>query len=128
VAGLLPGTEVTFRPSTGSASHTGEYFVGTTSDIDLSSGGFRSSMQNEESGKMVLDVNFASGAVDGRSGDGRLTNDGDLGGRDLSGAVTYRGVTGQLGSLVGGDQAFGAFHGNDADLIYAGGFIADRAN
>ncbi|WP_438956422.1 hypothetical protein [Cognatiyoonia sp.] len=43
----------------------------------------------------------------------------------MKGDVTYRGVDGDLNGLVGSDKAVGAFHGNNADLIDAGGFLVN---
>jgi hypothetical protein len=125
VAGLLPGTEVTFRPSEGSATYTGEYFIGTIRDIDASAG-FITGIPGEERGSLSINVDFASGAVAGQGSNGLLSLSGGLSGRNLSGTVIYREVEGPLDGLIGGDQAFGVFHGNNADLIYAGGFIAER--
>lgn len=125
VSALIPGTDVTFRPSTGTGTYTGAYSVGVISDIAIV-GDFVEGSQLEGIGLLTLNVNFASGAVAGQSDDGLLTVDGGLSGRDLSGSVTFLDVPGTLDGLVGGDQAFGIFHGNDPGLVYAGGFIADR--
>lgn len=125
VVGILPGTEVTFRPSEGSATYTGNYSIGTIRDIDAS-GGQIIGFPGVEQGVLTISVDFASGAVEGQASNGQLFLTGGLVGRDLAGTVVYREVAGPLDGLVGGDQAFGVFHGNDADLIYAGGFVLDR--
>lgn len=125
VVGLLPGTDTTFRPSAGSATYTGEYMIGTVTEIELSSG-FIGGIPGETRGSLDLQVDFASGAVTGASGNGQLSLSGGLNGRELSGTAEFQGVEGPLSGNVGGDQAFGVFHGNNADLIYAGGFIAER--
>lgn len=125
VVGLLPGTDTTFRPSEGLATYTGEYMIGTVTDIALSEG-FISGIPGETRGRLDLQVDFGSGAVTGSSGNGQLSLSGGLNGRTLEGTVRFQGVPGPLSGNVGGDQAFGVFHGNSADLIYAGGFIAER--
>lgn len=123
LAGLVAGTDVTFRPTTGIGTYTGSYRVLALEDITLN-GTLLAGRKSVDDGSITLNADFANNTLQGRSGPLRVN--GRLEGRTLSGAVTYRGVNGDLRGLVGGDDAYGAFHGNNADLIYAGGFIAAR--
>ncbi|MBB5722563.1 hypothetical protein FHS72_002189 [Loktanella ponticola] len=123
VAGLVAGTDVSFRPSVGSASYDGVYALTYVDDISLDNGYIRGE-RDATSGAITLTADFARGTL--VSSNSPVTVNGKLDGRDLSGTVSYRGVNGQLDGLVGGDKTVGAFHGNNANLIYAGGFIAYR--
>ena len=76
-----------------------------------------------ESGVINLTADFDAGTLTGSTGG--LEVNGRMTGSDLGGGVSYRGVRGGLDGLVGSDQAIGAFHGNNADLIYSGGFLTD---
>jgi hypothetical protein len=127
VAGLLPGSTVTAAPSS-SANYTGTYNLVAISGIALTDDsiyGFR----REESGSLTLQANFANGSVVSAPGSALSVN-GTANGRDLSGTVSYNGISGALDGLIGGDRAIGAFHGegNDDTYMYAGGFIANRSN
>lgn len=123
ISGLIPGTEVNFRPNTGSGTFTGRYELSQFSGIDINGDeiyGFASNV----SGAISLNADFENDTLTGSAGN--LTVNGTMDGRTLGGTVAYRGLSGPLRGLVGGDKTVGAFHGNNANLIYAGGFIADR--
>lgn len=121
-SGIINGSTVAQPPSAGTARFDGTYQLYRTSiiDFDLSS---ITGYTTRQSGNIALNVNFGAGTISGS--DGSLSVDGRFRGTSMSGDVTYEGVDGDLTGLVGSDRAIGAFHGNDADLIYAGGFIDD---
>jgi len=123
VAGLVEGTDVSFRPSVGSGTFEGIYALVYVDDISLS-GNYIQGQRDATSGPITLTADFANRTL--TSTNSPVTVNGRMEGRDLSGTVQYRGVNGQLDGLVGGDKTVGAFHGNNADLIYAGGFLANR--
>lgn len=123
VAGLVEGTTVNFRPSVGTGSYAGVYALVYVDDIDLS-GGVITGQRDADVGVLTLTADFANDTL--TSTDSALKVNGVMNGRTLSGSVTYRGLRGALEGLVGGDKTVGAFHANNADLIYAGGFLADR--
>ena len=81
--------------------------------------GFRT----QQTGSINLSTNFGAGTLTGSSGN--LSIDSRFSGEDLRGDMTYRGVDGDLTGLVGSDKAVGAFLGNNADLIGAGGFLVN---
>lgn len=126
-SGILPGTQTDAWPTSGAATYSGTYEGVQISGINLDGAGFISGMSGPMSGTLTLSADFAQNTLTGTSDNGLLTVDGQVGGGGtLSGSVNYQGVGGDLTELAGGDTAVGAFHRNNADLIYAGGFIADR--
>jgi hypothetical protein len=125
VSGLLVGTNTRFWPGQGSATFSGAYEMAVVSAISLNDGTI-SGLQNRREGDLTLTADFAGHTLRGRSSDGLLQVRGEMDGRFMSGSVVYDGVVGDLQGRAGSDQAFGVFHGNNLDLIYAGGFIADR--
>jgi hypothetical protein len=122
-AGLVEGTSVNFRPSVGSGTYQGVFALTYIDDIALN-GNFIGGQRDADVGALTLTADFGANTL--TSTDSALTVNGVMDGRSLSGSVTYRGLTGDLRGLVGGDKTIGSFHANNADLIYAGGFGADR--
>lgn len=59
---------------------------------------------------------------------GVLQVDGMLNGQDMSGSVTYRGLTGPLTGLTGADRTIGAFYGISETAVYSGGFTGPVEN
>lgn len=93
-------------------------------DINLS-GDIITGRTGRQSGVINLTADLDAGTLTGSTKG--LEVNGRMSGSDLAGGVSYRGVGvgGGLDGLVGSDQAIGAFHGNDADLIYSGGFLTE---
>ncbi|SHG79505.1 hypothetical protein SAMN05444003_0958 [Cognatiyoonia sediminum] len=123
VAGFTNPSDIGLRPVTSVGRYTGRYELIEVYDIDLR-GGFISGSQDQVSGSIVLNADFSTGTLTGRAGE--LSVSGRALGSQLTGGVQYRGVSGDLRGVLGDDKAIGAFHGNDADLIYAGGFLTYR--
>ncbi len=119
-AGIVPTTTVSVPLSAGSATWSGSYKVARITGITLS-GSFLQGTSYVNSGALTLRANFDTGTLIGNST--YLTVNGTFSGSNLSGNVTYRGLNGALTGLVGATGAVGAFHGNDATDIYAGGFM-----
>ena len=123
VAGLLPQTDVTAPQDSGTVTYSGRYDLYTVTDFEVS--GEEAFFDSERTrGDMTLTADFDANTLTGASQFGGLTVNGTLDGADLTGTTTYRGVTGTLKGLIGGDAAYGAFAGADASLLYAGGFRA----
>lgn len=122
-AGLVAGTTVNFHPSEGTGTYEGVYELVQVSAISVS-GDRISGFTSPRNGTITLTADYLAGTLTGSADS--LEVDGVMDGRTLGGTVTYRDVRGQLSGLVGGDKTVGAFHGNDEDLIYAGGFLANR--
>lgn len=120
-AGLIPGTATQAWPSAGTATMSGQYELVKVSGIDLNNS-YISGFTSFERGNLTLTANFAGNTLNGTSNNGLLIVNGRTTGQTLGGGVTYNGVSGALQGVAGADQAFGVFHGNSEDLIYAGGF------
>lgn len=122
VSGITTSSSVAPAPAAGSTVFSGRYELFQVDGISLS-GSQITGFRTQQTGSINLTANFGTGTLTGSSGN--LSIDGRFSGEDLKGDVTYRGVDGDLTGLVGSDKAVGAFHGNDADLIYAGGFLVN---
>jgi len=123
VAGFTKASPIDLRPVTSVGSYTGGYELVEMYDIEVS-GGLVSGSRRQVTGTIVLNADFSSGDLTGRAGD--LSVSGRAIGSQLTGSVEYRGVAGDLRGNLGDDKAIGAFHGNNDDLIYAGGFLTYR--
>lgn len=126
-AGIIPGTTGGAQVASGSASYDATFNLYEVTGINLTETGigegFVTGRPNTVTGSITLTANFDSNRLTGTSTGGSLNVDGRIGGTDLSGDVTYRGVGGTLDGVIGADRTVGAFHGNNADVIFAGGFI-----
>ena len=108
-------------PTTDSATYSGTYEISTITSIYVS-GDSIFGLPGVDRGSIDLNVDFDAASISGSTGN--LSVDGEFSsGGNIDGNVTYRGVSGDLAGQIGGNKAIGAFHGNDADLIYAGGFL-----
>ncbi len=129
-AGVIPDS-TGGAPLTATATFAANYQLFQYTDISLSKTGigegFISGLASIQSGPITLTADLDEGTLTGSSGEGLLSVSGTFSGTDLSGDVTYRGVDGDLDGVIGEDRTVGAFHGNTADLIYAGGFIGTNS-
>lgn len=125
ISGLLPGTDTAAWPTTGTATYTGDYLLIEIVDIFTIPGQIEGTPYTL-GGPMSLSTNFANNSVVGSSSDGLLTINGSVNNGDLNGSVTFDRVTGALDGVAGSDQIIGVYHGTSDQLVYAGGFIADR--
>lgn len=119
-AGIVPTTSVSAPLTAGIATWNGTYEVARIYDISLSGGVLRG-LRTSGTAAISLVANFNNRTLVG--GNSLLTVDGAFSGSNLTGNVTYRGLDGSLTGLVGATGAVGAFHGDSATDIYAGGFI-----
>lgn len=124
-AGIISGsTEGDIVPS-GSATYDTEYTLYRVTEINLTETGFGEGFVTGRpavvNGNITLTADFDDRSLSGTSE--FLSVDGRIEGTTLSGSVTYRQVAGALDGVIGADRTVGAFHGNDKDLIYAGGFV-----
>lgn len=119
-AGIVPTTTVSVPLSGGSATWSGSYKLARITGIYLS-GNTLYGASAVNSAALSLTANFNTGTLIGSSS--YLTVNGTFAGSNLSGSVTYRGLPGALTGLVGATGAVGAFHGNGATDLYAGGFM-----
>lgn len=124
-AGILPQTRVGAAPSRGSATLDGAYTLTKVSNISVT-GGFITGSSSTVGGDITLRANFDNGTLRGTSDNGRLRVQGELEGTNgLDGKVIYDGVRGNLTGRANDREVIAAFNGNDENLIYAGGIIAD---
>lgn len=122
-SGLLPGTTTQPWASTGTATFKGTYNLLEVSGIGISNDRI-SGVRSASGGSITLTADFAKNTLTGTSSGGLLVVNGAMTGNAMGGTVTYKGVAGDLTGVAGTDQAFGAFQGNNENLIYAGGFSA----
>lgn len=124
-SGVLPQTRAGVAPKSGIARFEGFYSTAVVTGIDVS-GGFISARQGTSVGNISLRADFGEGTLRGTSDNGRLRVRGDLEGTNgLDGKVFFDDVIGNLTGKVSGREVIGAFNGNNADLIYAGGILAE---
>lgn len=121
-AGLIPSTDVSARPVTGSGQYVAIYEFVEISNVAVVDGQTRGTLGGG-TGTITLQADFDRGTL--RGSNGPLAVNGRLNGVDLTGQVTVNGVSGALDGLAGGDQTFGVFHGTDEDSAFAGGFAGN---
>ncbi|PUB16383.1 hypothetical protein [Yoonia sediminilitoris] len=121
VAGVIPGTVATEAPTSGTIRFEGNYQLVSVGGFFLDDGNVVG-ISVPVAGPISLNGNFDDGTLRGSAD--RLSIDGRISGNALSGNVEYDGVEGKLTGVIGANKAVGAFHGNDEDDIYAGGFYA----
>ncbi len=124
-SGVIPDSTGGAVVTEGSATYATDYTLYRVTDIVLDESGFGegfiSGTPAVVTGNITLTADFDGATLTGTSE--FLTVNGQINGSNLSGGVTYRDVDGELDGVIGADRTVGAFHGNDKDLIYAGGFI-----
>lgn len=123
-ASLLPRTSVRPQPNRGTATYDASYNVLMITGIDLN-GQLLSGQIRGDSGNITLRADFDANTLNGSDGDLRVRGELVDGQRSFGGRVNYRGVQGALRGRAGSDEVVGAFHGNDENLIYSGGFLGD---
>lgn len=127
-AGVIPGTDVGASGVSGSATFVGRYRAAQIVDINLTktsnTTGFLTGTSNIFGDDITLTADFDAATLTGTSDNQVLSVNGQIGsGTTLGGSVRYLGVSGVLQGVVGVDGAVGAFHGNNAETIFAGGFV-----
>ena len=127
VAGLTAGTDVAPPPPSGTANYTGQFNIGLVEDIHVTSTAIYG-YTGDDTGAFSVTADFDSNRITGSGAgrDGILRIDGEISGDRFAGSSSYRGVSGKSKGLAGSDMAIGVVHGNSDDLIYAGGFRANR--
>lgn len=126
-AGVLADSDVGSVLTAGEAVYSAAYEVAAMNDLQIrrgsggSDGYHYAGFSNVDSGNIVLTADFGAATIRGE--DGRLKVDGTISGGDIGGNVTYGGREGDLEGIIGKFGAIGAFHGNSADMVYAGGFV-----
>lgn len=124
-SGIAPSTDVGSPVSGGSAVLVGEYDVVGVEDIYVvASSDFEGQIYGttfQENGPITLTADFSGGTLRGSAGN--LSVAGNITGGALSGGVSYSGDAGTLTGDIGTLGAVGAFHGNDDDRVFAGGFV-----
>jgi hypothetical protein len=122
-AGIISGTDFGQAPTSGTVTYSGAYRLIEAYNITETSTTF-SATSLQRGGGILVDADFTNGTLTGASGD--LSIEGQITGNELSGTVTFDGIEGPLRGGIDEDQTVGAFHGNEGDRLFAGGFIADR--
>ncbi len=123
-SGILDTSAVSrVQPESGSVTLLGTYEVASITQIDLSST-FLFGKPNRTSGNIELTADFDDNTLTGRTPSGNLRISGEFSGKNLGGSVRYLDTAGKLTGLIDGNEAVGAFHGNDGTTIFAGGFLA----
>ncbi|MAM61026.1 hypothetical protein [Maritimibacter sp. UBA3975] len=121
--GIINGSNVGDVVPTGQAVYLADYEVEVVSGIEIAYDTLQG-VSGTDSGNITLTADFDAATLTGE--DGSLRVDGEISGKNVTGSVVYAGVDGDLEGLVGASGTVGAFHGNDARTIYAGGFAATR--
>lgn len=121
-SGIIPGTAVAAMPTTGSASYTGTYEMATITGIYTTSTMIFGTT-GTRSGVITLDADFADGTLTGSTSG--LVIDATIDDGDVGGSVRYLGTDGSIDGMIGSDRVVGVFQGDDEDIIFAGGFMAD---
>ena len=121
-AGILPTSNVGALPVSGTIGYAGQYQVGLIENIELS-GNLLTGTQDIENGSIFLTASIDEGTITGTSDNSALVVNGTVSGGNIGGSVTYNGQSGDLDGIYGEDAAVGIFHGNNAETIFAGGFL-----
>jgi hypothetical protein len=121
--GVINGSNVGDLMTSGQAVYSADYEVEVVSGLEIAYDTLQG-VAGSDSGNIILTADFDAATLTGE--DGSLRVDGTISGEDVTGNVVYAGVEGQLEGLVGQSGTVGAFHGNDARMVYAGGFAATR--
>lgn len=126
-AGIGPATDTGAVIRSGTATLTGPWEVVGIEDIvilELTDFEGRLSGQNfTNGGTITLSADFEEKTLTGS--EGPLSVNGSISGGRLSGRVTYAGDRGALGGQIGALGAVGAFHGNNDQRVFAGGFVVE---
>jgi len=133
-AGFLPGAEVVPPPTTGTATYNGAFFVGFMADVTRNDDEI-TGVALEDIGAITMDIDFGGGTMTA-SGTGIVTEspffngnafnaEGTFTGTEMTGTVTYNGVSGPMQGMMGADEAMGVFHGLAENQVHAGGFGAN---
>lgn len=117
------------------ATFNGEYQFSYIDTVVVDAAGY-SGYQGDFQGGVTLFVNFNTGEFEGGGIDAGSTSailvDGTVSGQSLSGTVDVaysdgsfsNSMTTTLSGVAGADGTVGAFHGNNADTVISGGFVA----
>lgn len=136
-AGVVPGAQVSAQPPSGTATMSGGFKVQSVEIFNATSNDIQTSGRFFDSGELDLVADFDAMTLTGarrprviNTPTGPLAQTpinvaGTFNGTELSGTVTYDGVTGPLSGIIGGNEAVGVFHGNSATQLHAGGFIVN---
>lgn len=115
VAGILRENSVGGAPTVATARYTGQYNLSYAD---------RGRFEANVSGNITLTADFTNGRLTGEAG--RLSIDGRINEQNVTGSATYRGVRATLTGQIGDSRTVGAFAGNTANAVVAGGYIANR--
>ena len=115
-AALINPGAITGRPVTGFGRFDARYQVNEIRDTSAS----REIAEVE--GQIPLTVNFDNGRVRGSGGPLSVTGQMDDRGTGFTGTTSWRGVTGELRGRANAGTIIGAFSGNTATSVHAGGF------
>lgn len=122
---LTPGATL---PGGSVLSYSGRYGVVGLENINVTetglNEGFLTGRPIDVRGDITLTANVDNGTLRGNAGDLRVS--GTLDGRDIGGSVTYKGLRGALDGKIGLRGGVGAFHGNNDDMLFSGGFAVDN--
>lgn len=124
LAGIIPGTNVGPVIPSGRVVMGGAYSLTHAKEVEETSGGGIKTLRTTRPvrGPIILTADVAAGTVRGTAGD--FTVNGTMSGTSLGGGVTYLGVLGKLTGAVGQRGLAGAFAGETADQVIAGGIVA----
>lgn len=133
-AGLLPGASVQAPPTSGQTVFTGVFYAGLIGDVRTDAE-FVYGTPREDTGVITMSIDYGLGTMTatGRGTDdpadtllngNRFEANGAFSGTQMTGTVTYNGISGPMEGLMGADEAMGVFHGESATQLHAGGFGA----
>ncbi len=122
----LSPTDLEDMPPSGQATYEGRYdvlFIENITAKETSKNIYQLiGVQGSHTGTIALDADFENGTLTGQDQD--LSIDATLEGNTVTGSATYKSVKGDLDGHITSDNTIGAFHGNDAETVFSGGFIA----
>ena len=124
-AGLMPNSTGGAQVNSGTATYSGEYEALRVTGVEKD-GPYLVGFVSRGSDDIDLTADFDAQTLTGTSDAGVLEVDGTISGTEVGGSVVYHDVEGDLEGVIGADAVIGAFHGHDADEVFAGGFIAER--
>ena len=128
IAGLLPGTDVGITPTTGSARMTGIYNMVVVDNASAATDPATWTV-TRPTGTVTADIDFSTGRLTGRSGDGALTLTAPAGtgfANGFIGDASYNGTPGQFAGVLGNNAAVATVTGQGGTGFYAGGFSIGR--
>ncbi|MEC7763859.1 MAG: hypothetical protein VX874_18290 [Pseudomonadota bacterium] len=119
-AGIASGSNVGPELVSGTAVYLADYEIASISNLRYYENELYG-VSSLDGGTILLTADLSTMTLTGARGGFEV--DGTISGGTVGGNVTYGGLQGDLRGLVGQQGVIGAFHANNGEMVYSGGFM-----